>query len=173
MKSKPNLSTRPTSRTTPEKVWNAITTPEFTRQYWSNENVSDWKPGSKWDHESFDGSAATTGEVVESVPPKPPGDHVGPTRQAKPTSPNIRASRSRSKRLTTRCGSMLSMAISNPAPTWRKASRRLAARALRPQDLPRNHSQRRRTVAAKAGEQPPSRLSSAGKPKMGINRNIR
>ena len=32
-------------RTTPEKVWNAITNPEFTRQYWGgNENVSDWKP---------------------------------------------------------------------------------------------------------------------------------
>src|SRR5206468_2751774 len=32
---------------TPQKVWDAITTPEFTRQYWGSANVSDWKPGSK------------------------------------------------------------------------------------------------------------------------------
>jgi uncharacterized protein YndB with AHSA1/START domain len=28
-------------KSTPEKVWQAITAPEFTRQYWGNENVSD------------------------------------------------------------------------------------------------------------------------------------
>jgi len=33
-------------RTTPEKVWAAITNPEFTRQYWGGgSNVSDWKKG--------------------------------------------------------------------------------------------------------------------------------
>ena len=34
-------------RTTPEKLWAAITQPEFARQYWGNSgNISDWKKGS-------------------------------------------------------------------------------------------------------------------------------
>jgi uncharacterized protein YndB with AHSA1/START domain len=27
--------------TTPQRVWDAIVQPEFTRQYWGHENVSD------------------------------------------------------------------------------------------------------------------------------------
>lgn len=60
-------------RTTPEKVWNAITNPEFTRQYWGgNANVSDWQPGSEWMHISGDNDNAVRviGKVVESVAPK-------------------------------------------------------------------------------------------------------
>jgi uncharacterized protein YndB with AHSA1/START domain len=56
---------------TPQKVWDAIITPEFTRQYWGKNNVSDWKPGSKWDMVNIDGSDTVniTGEVLESRPP--------------------------------------------------------------------------------------------------------
>jgi uncharacterized protein YndB with AHSA1/START domain len=56
---------------TPQKVWDAITTPEFTSQYWGKNIVSNWKPGSKWDMASTDGSNAVniTGEVLESRPP--------------------------------------------------------------------------------------------------------
>ena len=58
-------------KTTPEKVWAAITNPEFTRQYWIHENVSDWKKGSIWQHVSgTDKSILITGEVLECVPPK-------------------------------------------------------------------------------------------------------
>ena len=58
-------------KTTPEKLWAAITNPEFTRQYWVHENVSDWKKGSTWQHVSGnDGTILITGEVLESVPPK-------------------------------------------------------------------------------------------------------
>ena len=59
-------------RTTPEKLWAALTTPEFTRQYWSGNNVSDWKRGSKWQHlsEDKDPIVRVTGEVLESQPPK-------------------------------------------------------------------------------------------------------
>ena len=60
-------------RTTPEKLWAAITKPEFTRQYWGGcENVSNWKQGSKWEHVGNDEprSAWIAGEVVESTPPK-------------------------------------------------------------------------------------------------------
>ena len=70
---KPELIYTTYIRTTPEKLWNAITNPEFTRQYWGgNENISDWKPGSEWRHVSGDGQRATRviGKVVESVPPK-------------------------------------------------------------------------------------------------------
>src|SRR5262249_45069402 len=37
-------------RSTPEKVFEAITKPEIARRYWGHENVSDWKPGSTWEH---------------------------------------------------------------------------------------------------------------------------
>ena len=56
---------------TPQKVWDAITNPEFTRQYWGKVNVSDWKPGSKWKMVSIDGPDVVNiiGEVLESRPP--------------------------------------------------------------------------------------------------------
>jgi uncharacterized protein YndB with AHSA1/START domain len=56
---------------TPQKVWDAITNPEFTRQYWGKNIVSDWKPGSKWDMASTDGlnNVNITGKVLESRPP--------------------------------------------------------------------------------------------------------
>ena len=61
-------------QTTPEKVWEAIVKPEFTRQYWGGKaNVSDWKQGSKWEHvatEDTDGACCVAGKVVESIPPK-------------------------------------------------------------------------------------------------------
>jgi len=58
-------------RTTPEKIWEAITDVKVTRQYWQNENVSDWKVGSKWEHQSIDDSRKTllVGKVLESKSP--------------------------------------------------------------------------------------------------------
>ncbi len=59
--------------TTPEKLWAAITNPEFSRQYWGGHgNVSDWKIGSKWQHEdTADNNAVRiAGKVLESNPPK-------------------------------------------------------------------------------------------------------
>ena len=70
---KPELIYTTYIRTTPEKVWNAITNPEFARQYWGgHENVSDWKPDSKWTHVADDEQRTirVVGKVVESVPPK-------------------------------------------------------------------------------------------------------
>jgi uncharacterized protein YndB with AHSA1/START domain/DNA-binding transcriptional ArsR family regulator len=39
-------------RTTPQKLWQALTEPAFTRRYWSTEFITDWKPGSEmtWDN---------------------------------------------------------------------------------------------------------------------------
>ena len=58
--------------TTPEKVWKALIDGELTRQYWKHENVSDWKPGSRWEHVADDGKRTLrlVGEVLESVPNK-------------------------------------------------------------------------------------------------------
>ena len=58
--------------TTPEKVWNALLDAKMTKQYWQNDNVSDWKPGSKWEHRSSekDRTLRLVGKVVESSPPR-------------------------------------------------------------------------------------------------------
>lgn len=56
---------------TPEKVFEAITRPELARRYWGHENVSDWKPGSKWQHvrANDERTVQLVGEVVENAPP--------------------------------------------------------------------------------------------------------
>ena len=55
---------------TPEIVWKALLDGEFTRQYWERDNVSDWKPGSPWEHrDSTAGVVRLLGEVVEASPP--------------------------------------------------------------------------------------------------------
>ncbi len=57
---------------TPEKIWDALTRAEVSRQYWKHENVSDWKPGSPWRHVRDDAAKTVdlVGEVVESSPPR-------------------------------------------------------------------------------------------------------
>jgi len=56
---------------TPDVVWRGLTDPEFTARYWSHENVSDWRPGSKWEHQRLDKSGADiVGKVIESDPPR-------------------------------------------------------------------------------------------------------
>jgi uncharacterized protein YndB with AHSA1/START domain len=57
---------------TPEKVWKALLDGEMTRQSWGRENVSDWKPGSKWEHRRFDEARTVdlVGLVVERNPPR-------------------------------------------------------------------------------------------------------
>ena len=44
------------SHATPEAVWNGLIDPTLTRRYWQHVNVSDWKPGSRWEHKRSDGS---------------------------------------------------------------------------------------------------------------------
>src|SRR5690242_19836444 len=58
-------------KSTPEKVWAAITNPEFTRQYWKYDNISDWRKGSAWNHVNGEnGQTLVGGKVLESNPPK-------------------------------------------------------------------------------------------------------
>jgi uncharacterized protein YndB with AHSA1/START domain len=58
--------------TRPETVWKALLDGEFTRQYWGVENVSDWKPGSTWEHRRDDAARTVLllGEVLEAEPPR-------------------------------------------------------------------------------------------------------
>jgi len=56
-------------RTTPERLWQALIDPEFTRKYWCDtRQESEWKPGSGWKMVTPDGMVTDSGEVVEIVP---------------------------------------------------------------------------------------------------------
>ena len=58
-------------RTTPEKLWKALTEPEFTRKFWCNTaQESEWKPGASWKILMPDGRVADSGEVLEIEPPR-------------------------------------------------------------------------------------------------------
>jgi uncharacterized protein YndB with AHSA1/START domain len=57
-------------RTTAAKVWEALTKPEFQRQYWFGmHQESDWNKGSAWAMKFSDGRVADAGEILESDPP--------------------------------------------------------------------------------------------------------
>lgn len=57
-------------RTTPTKLWAALTDPLFIRQYWFNTTVEcDWKKGSSWKMIGADGRLTDTGEILEIDPP--------------------------------------------------------------------------------------------------------
>jgi uncharacterized protein YndB with AHSA1/START domain len=64
---------------TPEKVWQAFVDTDVMREYWADPsagcarvNVSDWQPGSRWEHRRIDesGTVDIVGKVVESTPPR-------------------------------------------------------------------------------------------------------
>jgi uncharacterized protein YndB with AHSA1/START domain len=58
--------------TTPQKLWNALTDNEMIKDYWGrHRNVSDWKPGSRWEHQDYDNPKTidVVGKVIESNPP--------------------------------------------------------------------------------------------------------
>jgi uncharacterized protein YndB with AHSA1/START domain len=58
-------------RTTPERLWSALTTPEFMRKYWFGMHCeSDWKLGSPWKLVFEDGRIADSGEIVDADPPR-------------------------------------------------------------------------------------------------------
>jgi uncharacterized protein YndB with AHSA1/START domain len=58
--------------TSPEKLWNALIDPNVTAKYWQHENVSDWKPGSTWEHRSADKERTLrlVGKVIEVSSPR-------------------------------------------------------------------------------------------------------
>jgi len=59
-------------RTTPEKLWSALTDDvAFMKQYWFGTHCdSQWTDGSSWKMVSPDGSVTDDGKIVESEPPR-------------------------------------------------------------------------------------------------------
>jgi len=56
----------------PDKVWDALVTPDVTAKYWQHVNASDWRPGSRWEHRDagHDAAVRIVGRVVECTPPR-------------------------------------------------------------------------------------------------------
>jgi uncharacterized protein YndB with AHSA1/START domain/DNA-binding transcriptional ArsR family regulator len=90
----PDMAGKPTFvyvtyiRSSPEKVWHALTDADLTAEYWGHSNVSDWQAGSRWEHLRTDGSAIAdvVGTVLEIDPPRclvitfaSPGDDTAET----------------------------------------------------------------------------------------------
>ena len=52
-------------------MWQALTDADLTARYWGHANVSDWQPGSTWEHRRVDGSGVidVVGKVLEAEPP--------------------------------------------------------------------------------------------------------
>jgi len=58
-------------RTQPERLWSALTDPEFMKEYWFGMHVeAEWKAGSPWRLMFTDGRVADAGEVLEADPPR-------------------------------------------------------------------------------------------------------
>ncbi|HEY3777741.1 MAG TPA: SRPBCC family protein [Rhizomicrobium sp.] len=58
-------------RTTPERLWSALTDPEFVRQYWNGIRVeAEWKERGAWKLVFPDGGVADTGEIAAFEPAK-------------------------------------------------------------------------------------------------------
>ena len=58
-------------RASAEQVWQALTDADLTARYWGHANVSDWQPGSAWEHRRVDGSGTVdvVGRVIEAERP--------------------------------------------------------------------------------------------------------
>ena len=58
-------------RTTPEKLWSALTDPEFMKQYWFGvRGESQWTVGSQWKLVSPSNQILDAGEIIEADPPR-------------------------------------------------------------------------------------------------------
>src|SRR5579862_6840434 len=59
-------------RTTPEKLWSALTDDaQFMKQYWFGTHCeSQWTAGAAWKMVSADGQITDTGEIVTAEPPR-------------------------------------------------------------------------------------------------------
>ena len=69
MADKPDFVFATYIRTTPAKLWDALTNPEMTRQYYYNSRVlTDLRVGGKFAYEGPDGQINLDGEIIEIVP---------------------------------------------------------------------------------------------------------
>ena len=58
-------------RTTPEKLWSALTDGEFMKQYWFGmRGESEWTAGSSWKLVASNGEVFDAGEIIEAERPR-------------------------------------------------------------------------------------------------------
>lgn len=58
-------------RTTPEKLWSALTDADQMKEYWFGMHIqTEWKTGATWQMVFPDGRVADTGEILELERPK-------------------------------------------------------------------------------------------------------
>ena len=58
-------------RTTPEKLWGALTDPEFMKEYWFGMHCeSQFTTGSAWKLVSSEGAVFDSGEIIAADPPR-------------------------------------------------------------------------------------------------------
>lgn len=58
-------------RTTPERLWSALTDPSQMKEYWFGMQIkTEWKVGAEWQMVFPDGRVADTGEILELDRPK-------------------------------------------------------------------------------------------------------
>ena len=58
-------------RTTPAKLWQALTEPQFIRQYWFGTTIEcAWQKGAPWKMFFPDGRPTDSGEILEIDPPR-------------------------------------------------------------------------------------------------------
>ncbi|HEY3180476.1 MAG TPA: SRPBCC family protein [Casimicrobiaceae bacterium] len=58
-------------RTTPQKLWDALTKPEFTRAYWYDcHHESRWEKGAEWRLLAPEQRLTDSGEILEIDPPR-------------------------------------------------------------------------------------------------------
>lgn len=56
-------------QTTPEKLWEALTIPDITREYWFGYQLeANWTVGSMWKLKAPDGTVHAAGEIIEIDP---------------------------------------------------------------------------------------------------------
>ena len=58
-------------RTSPERLWSALTDAEFMKQYWFGvHGESQWTAGASWKNVSPQGQILDAGEILEADPPR-------------------------------------------------------------------------------------------------------
>jgi hypothetical protein len=74
-------------RTTPERLWSALTSPDFTKQYWFGmHHETDWKAGSPWRLNFPDGRVADAAAEEAGVAPSVAALLEGPSLPPVPSS---------------------------------------------------------------------------------------
>jgi uncharacterized protein YndB with AHSA1/START domain len=69
--SKPEFVYVTVIKTTPEKLWSALTDPEMMKQYWFGAyQETTWKAGAPWKLLYSDGRVTDSGEIIEVERPK-------------------------------------------------------------------------------------------------------